>query len=76
MALSRGFIHAGAKNLIVSLWPTVDVGTKLLMLEFYDRLTTGTAPAEALRAAKLELIKNGGLTARPLFWGPFVHIGK
>jgi CHAT domain-containing protein len=35
---------------------------------FYARLEAGDAPATALRAAKLRIMKEG--TMRPYYWGP------
>jgi len=72
---SRGFIIAGAKNLVVSLWPSDDAGTKFLMLEFYYNILKGESIKNALRLAKLELINRGGIIAKPYFWSPFIQIG-
>lgn len=72
---SRGFIIAGAKNLVVSLWPSDDAGTKFLMLEFYYNILKGESIKNALRLAKLELIDRGGIIAKPYFWSPFIQIG-
>lgn len=72
---SRGFIVAGAKNLVVSLWPSDDAGTKYLMLEFYKNILQGESIKNALRLAKLELIELGGVIAKPYFWSPFIQIG-
>ena len=76
MGLSRGFLFAGAKNLIVSLWPSDDMGTKFLMVEFYKNLSSGQEIKSALYNAKLKLIREGGLIARPRFWAPFIQIGN
>ena len=76
MGLSRGFLFAGAKNLIVSLWPSDDMGTKFLMVEFYKNLASGQEIKSALYNAKLKLIREGGLIARPRFWAPFIQIGN
>ena len=36
MGLRRGFIQAGAKNLLMTLWPISDETTVKIMLDFYD----------------------------------------
>lgn len=51
----------GAQAVIASLWPVDDVGTQVLMPEFYRlRQERGLAKAEALRRAQLSLL-NGTL---------------
>ena len=75
MSISRGFILAGANKLIVSLWPSNDTATKVLMIRFYDNLSSGMDPASALRGAKVSLVKEGGMLARPHLWSGFVLLG-
>lgn len=75
LGLSRGFIYAGAKNLIVSLWPSDDVGTKYLMVHLYENISSRQTIKSAIRNAKMTLIKEGGILAKPYFWSPFIHIG-
>jgi CHAT domain-containing protein len=71
MALPRGFIFAGVPNVIASLWRVHDERTKDLMVSFYTHLLKGNSYAEALRLAKLDLIKKGFL---PLDWAGFILI--
>jgi CHAT domain-containing protein len=52
VGLARGLLGAGARTVVVSLWPVNDVSTSLLMGAFYDRLGAGEEPAEALRFAQ------------------------
>jgi CHAT domain-containing protein len=73
LGLARGFLYAGARDLVVSLWSISDAGTVDLMVDFYRRLEAGRAPAEALREAKLARI-DGGETD-PFLWAPFVVFG-
>jgi CHAT domain-containing protein/Tfp pilus assembly protein PilF len=74
-ALSRGFLYAGAPNVIFSLWKALDKGTKDLMVQFYSNVLDGKSYSESLRSAKLKLI-NDPKTAFPHFWGGFVLIGR
>jgi len=37
----------------------------------YEGIRNGAEPAEALRQAKLSLLKSGRIFARPLYWAPF-----
>jgi len=75
MALTRGFLYSGAANIIFSLWKIPDKQTSELMIEFYKQMLSGKSYAEALRQAKLNLIKNQ-VTTRPRSWASFVLIGS
>jgi CHAT domain-containing protein len=54
MGLRRGFIQAGAQNLLMTLWPISDEVTVQIMSDFYDAAdTSGNAP-EALAEVQRE----------------------
>jgi hypothetical protein len=65
------FLHAGARRVIAGLWDVDDRSTALVMDELYAGLEAGWTPAQALRKAKLALIREGGQPAGPYYWGPF-----
>jgi CHAT domain-containing protein len=71
--LPRGFILAGANNLIVSLWKIHDEKTASLINRFYDHLLQGNDYASSLRLAKLDMIQKGYL---PIDWSGIILIGK
>ncbi|TKG95764.1 CHAT domain-containing protein [Puteibacter caeruleilacunae] len=74
MALSRGFIYAGASNVIASLWKVHDEKTKELMVSFYNHLLKNKMSyAQALKQAKLDCIQKG---FSPLDWAGFVLISN
>lgn len=74
VALPRGFIASGTKNVIASLWKVHDEKTKDLMVAFYKHLLEDKVSyAEALRLAKLDCIEKGFL---PMDWAGFVLIGS
>jgi len=76
--LRRAFALAGAKNLLMSLWPVSDEITANQMKAFYKKLQT-LPPAEALRQAQLETIAQLKATfdgvAPPGLWAPFILQG-
>lgn len=76
VGLSRAFIRAGARSVAVSLWNVSDITTSRFMKEFYRGMTSGIGNAAALRAAKLEMLKDAGETRHPYYWAPFIIIGK
>ncbi len=65
------FLRAGARNVIAGLWDVDDRSTAELMTHLYAQLAKGVAPADALRAAKLALIRAGGAYRKPFYWAPF-----
>ncbi|MCX8010329.1 MAG: CHAT domain-containing protein [Ignavibacteria bacterium] len=74
MTFTRGFIYAGARNIIVSLWKVYDEFSAILMNEFYKNLLQGKSIDQAIRQAKLKMI-NDEDTASPLKWSAFIHLG-
>ena len=75
IALTRGFLYAGARNIIHSLWKVNDKHTSELMVELYNNILNGQDYGEALHNAKLKLIA-GERTAFPASWSSFVLIGR
>jgi CHAT domain-containing protein len=76
VGLTRGFMYAGSKSIIASLWKVDDEATSELMGHFYNSLLKdGLPPAAALRAAKIKMLKREGRNA-PYFWAAFVLQGE
>jgi len=83
IGLTRAFMYAGAKSVLVSLWSVHDQSTTSLMKNFYKNLIEkGLNPKKALREAKLQLLRDSSeiqgneiLYSNPFFWAPFVLIG-
>lgn len=74
-SFAKGFMFAGAENLVASLWQSDDFATLILMRNFYAHLQTNHSISEALRLAKLDLLEMGGPIANPYYWAGFIHIG-
>jgi CHAT domain-containing protein len=75
IGLTQGFMYAGAKTLVVSLWQVPDRATAELMIRFYGFMFRGgQPPAEALRNAQLS-IASEVRWSDPYFWGAFVLTG-
>jgi CHAT domain-containing protein len=71
--LQRAFKLAGAKSIIMSLWPVSDDATKDLMIAFYDDwMKTGNL-YQAFKNAQLVVKKK---YPDPYFWGAFILVGK
>ena len=75
VGLTRGFMYAGARRVVVSLWSVSDVGTSEVMSRFYQRmLDGGETPATALRGAQLEMW-NSDQWKSPYYWAAFTVQG-
>jgi len=72
VGLTRGFLHAGASSLLVSLWPVDDAATAELMIRFYRGLRRGGVVDETLRDAMQSL---RGEYSHPYHWAPFILVG-
>lgn len=76
VGLSSGFMYAGAKTVVASLWKVDDAATAEFMSYFYKgMLKDGLTPAAALRNAKLEMRKQSRWK-QPFFWAGFVLQGE
>ncbi len=74
--LTNAMMIAGTPAVVASLWNVSDLATKELMITFYTHILANKMnPEEALRQAKLTMIKNE-IYASPYFWGPFVMYGE
>ena len=76
MGLRRGFIQAGAQNLLMTLWPISDEFTVLIISDFYEAAhNSGNAPealAEVQRNWLLKLRTEKGLAQAVNLAGPFI----
>lgn len=70
VGLAWAFLQSGARNVIAGLWDVSDYSSPPLMEQLYAGLASKKTPAEALRDAKLALLK-GGKYAHPFYWGAF-----
>ena len=81
LGLTRAFQYAGARSVLASLWAVSDSSTPTLMKRFYGYLSAGRSPAEALRAAQVDLIRTppgkgqGSRLSHPFRWAAFQLYG-
>ncbi|MGB0930654.1 MAG: CHAT domain-containing protein [Chitinophagales bacterium] len=73
LAMNRGFLAAGAKNVIYTLFKVYDAASSELTQKLFRHILAGKSYATALRLAKLEMLE--GTTALPKFWAGYVMIG-
>lgn len=75
VAMTRAFMYAGARSVVVSVWNVPDRSTGELMTKFYHfALEEGKDKAEALRLAREDIRKK--YDGNPYYWAPFVIYGE
>jgi CHAT domain-containing protein len=67
IGLTQGFLYAGTRSIVASLWPVDDEGTLFLMTTFYQKLKSAP-PAEALRQAQMAAKQK---YPHPFYWAAF-----
>ena len=72
VGLSWAFLRAGAHQVVGALWQVDDASTARLMESLYDQIGAGRPPADAMRAAKLAMLKSGSVYRKPFYWAAFV----
>lgn len=71
IGLTRGFMYAGAKSTVVSLWSVDDQATAELMTQFYQKIRQEhLSPSAALRAAQIKLWQDPQRRS-PYYWAAF-----
>jgi len=76
MGLRRGFIEAGAQNLLMSLWSISDETTVQIMSDFYETLHQTGNPPQPLATVEhnwlIKLREEQGLAKAVALAGPFI----
>lgn len=72
VGFTRGFLYAGARSLISSLWQVDDQATRDLMVNFYNNLSK-MSKDEALRQAQRKVKKQ---YPHPYYWAAFMLTGS
>lgn len=73
LGLPRIFFYTGAQSVLTSLWRIHDKSTSKFMNFFYEYLFQGYSKAQALRLAKLKMMRSR--FSHPHYWAAFVLNG-
>jgi CHAT domain-containing protein len=74
IGLPRGFLHAGSRSVIASLWKVDDEASAAFMEGLYTRIQRGESPSLALRGAQLDMSQKSQWS-HPFYWAGFVLQG-
>jgi CHAT domain-containing protein/Tfp pilus assembly protein PilF len=72
--LRRAFVLAGSETVVMSLWPVSDYITREMMVAYYSGLRAGRGRGDALRRAKLAMLKRP-VRQHPFYWASFIQSG-
>jgi CHAT domain-containing protein len=76
MSLARGFLLAGASSVIKTAWEVNDEVSARIISDFYRYLSLGKTKDEAMRQAKLNLLKNSSPSLHnPYYWAAYEVMG-
>jgi CHAT domain-containing protein/tetratricopeptide (TPR) repeat protein len=79
LGLRRAFQIAGARTVIMSLWPVEDEDTRRWMTGLYQRrFADGRATIDAVRESSLEQLqrrRRAGSSTHPFYWAGFIAAG-
>jgi CHAT domain-containing protein len=75
LGLSSGFLSAGTRTVVATLWPVGDRAAARYMAAFYAGLASGRTVAAAAREARTAL-RGQADTANPRTWAAFVVLGE
>ena len=73
--LRRAFVLAGTETLVMTLWPVSDFITREPMAAYYAGLRAGLGRGDALRQAKLAMLKQKD-RQHPFYWASFILSGE
>lgn len=76
LSLARGFLYAGSRSVVMSMWAVEDKSASQVVGSFYKNMRGGQTKSSALRSARLKFLRTasqGG--SHPYFWSSMVIFG-
>ncbi|MFA6315950.1 MAG: CHAT domain-containing protein [Elusimicrobiota bacterium] len=74
LGMGRAFQHAGAANVLMSLWSVEEGATVALTGAFFRHVKDGKPSGEALRLARADIRRQG--YEHPFYWSAFVLVSR
>lgn len=77
LSLTRGFIFAGVKSIVTSLWTVNDKSGAVFFGFFYKNLAQQQSKSAALKKASMDYLQSvDNIRAHPYYWAGFALIGS
>lgn len=76
LSLARGFLYAGSRSAVMSMWAVDDISASEVIHSFYRNLRSGKTKSMALRNARLSYLEDAlQRQAHPYYWSTLVIYG-
>ena len=76
LSLARGFLYAGSRSAVMSMWAVDDISASKVMHSFYRNLRSGQTKSSALRKARLSYLEDAlQKRSHPYYWSALVIYG-
>ena len=76
LSLARGFLFAGSRSVIMSMWEVEDYSGSAVVKTFYRNIIKGQSKSSALRRARLNFLKDADQArSHPYYWATLVVYG-
>jgi len=76
LSLARGFLYAGSRSAVMSMWEVEDSSAPEVIQGFYKNLRSGQTKSTALRSARLRFLRTADQArSHPYFWSSLVIYG-
>lgn len=76
LSLARGFLYAGSRSAVMSMWEVDDVSASKVIHSFYKNMKGGQTKSSALRNARLKFLRTADQgRSHPYFWSTLVIYG-
>lgn len=76
LSLARGFLYAGSRSVVMSMWSVEDRSASAVIRSFYKNMRSGQTKSSALRNARLKFLRSADQgRSHPYYWSALVIYG-
>jgi CHAT domain-containing protein len=76
LSLARGFLYAGSRSAVMSMWAVDDISASEVIHSFYKNMRSGQTKSSALRNARLKYLRTAYQgRSHPYYWSALVIYG-
>ncbi len=76
LSLARGFMYAGSRSVVMSMWSVEDRSASEVIRSFYKNMRSGQTKSSALRNARLKFLQSADQgRSHPYYWSTLVIYG-
>ena len=76
LSLARGFLYAGSRSVVMSMWEVEDTSAPEVIRGFYKNMRSGQAKSSALRSARIRFLSTADQArSHPYYWSALVIYG-